>query len=810
MFGRLLAPLLLAVLLLGVGGCSSSEQRAQSYYTHGQELLAKGQLDKAALEFRNALNLKADMVPAIYALADIAERKGDFQSAVSSYRSVAEHDPKNVEARVHLGRILVAGGQLDVASKYADEAYALAPKEADVLSLKGTVALKLGDPTKAVEFAQEALKVAPGTLEALMVLAAERMKAGDPKAALVYLDQGATGENDRNLALQLFRLTAFQALKDDNGVEGVFKKLSQYYPGDIGVRDGLVNWYLSKGRKDDAEAALRDFAVANPKNSQAELAVVDFLRREKGNEAAKAELQARIDKGGDTFAFEGALAQLAFAEGKYSDASDLLDKLIAKTSDANNKNAARILLARMMAAQKDWAGAGKLVGTVLAGDAQNVDALMVRASIRMNSGKVDDAIDDLRTALNEAPQSPQVLLLLAAAYERNSDFDLANEQYAKVVQIAQFQPDVALVYAQFLLRYGKAEQAERVLTELRSRVPNNAQVLTLLAQLKLNRQDWLGAQELADALRKVNQGPDTTTANQVLAAALSGQKKYDEALSVLQSSVSAESDPTGTPLASLVRAYVAAGKRDVAEQFLKSILQSNPGNELAQVLLGSLYALDKQPDQAEATFKAAISAKPDSALGYQAMAQFYAGTGHLDQAEQVAREGLQHVPDNGQLRLMLALMLERDGKYDDAIQEYQTLNKADPQSTVVANNLASLLSDYRTDPASLDQAFEIASRFRSSEIPQFLDTLGWIYYLKGENAQALTLLKTAADHLPTVAAAQYHLGMAYKALGQNALAQASLERAVTISGTAGFPQLDKAQAALKELAQANAAPSSVN
>ena len=90
------------------------------------------------------------------------------------------------------------------------------------------------------------------------------------------------------------------------------------------------------------------------------------------------------------------------------------------------------------------------------------------------------------------------------------------------------------------------------------------------------------------------------------------------------------------------------------------------------------------------------------------------------------------LPDSAPLQLLLATVLEREAKYDDAIDIYRKMIVADPTSTIVANNLASLLSDYHNDPASLDEAFQIASRFRSSDIPQFLDTLGWIYYLRGD------------------------------------------------------------------------------
>ena len=365
------------------------------------------------------------------------------------------------------------------------------------------------------------------------------------------------------------------------------------------------SWYVSKGRKDDAEADAPDLCRRQSQQCPGAACGRRFpAAAKRARTRPRPSCKAHIDKGGDTFVYQMALAQLTFAGGDFPAAGDLLTKLIADTSDKAKKNTARVLLARISGANKDFAAAGKLVDTVLAEDAKNVDALVMRASLRMNDGKIDSAIEDLRAALNEAPQSSTVSAGARQAYERNSNFDLANDQYAKAIQIEQFRPEVALGYAQFLLRYGKADQAERVLTESRSRAPNNPQVLTLLGQLKLNRQDWVGAQEVADALRKLNDTTDKGTADQILATALSGQKKYDEAVNVLQSSIS-QSDPTGSPLAALVRAYVQAGKADVAEQFLNTVLTSNPKNQLAQVLMGSLHLLNKQPDQAEAAYKAA-------------------------------------------------------------------------------------------------------------------------------------------------------------------------------------------------------------
>ena len=126
------------------------------------------------------------------------------------------------------------------------------------------------------------------------------------------------------------------------------------------------------------------------------------------------------------------------------------------------------------------------------------------------------------------------------------------------------------------------------------------------------------------------------------------------------------------------------------------------------------------------------------------------------------------------------MALELSGQYDAAIAEYETMFAADPRSTIVANNLASLLSEHRGDPASLDRAFTIASRLKGSDVPQFLDTLGWIYNLKAEYDQALPLVQSAAEKVPESGTYQYHLGITYKGLGQKERAIASLKKAVEL------------------------------
>ncbi|HVG50986.1 MAG TPA: tetratricopeptide repeat protein, partial [Xanthobacteraceae bacterium] len=105
-----------------------------------------------------------------------------------------------------------------------------------------------------------------------------------------------------------------------------------------------------------------------------------------------------------------------------------------------------------------------------------------------------------------------------------------------------------------------------------------------------------------------------------------------------------------------------------------------------------------------------------------------------------------------------------------------------PGSMVVANNLASLLTDRRTDQASKDRAFTIALPLAKSQVPQFKDTLGWIYYQRGDYRNAITLLEEAATALPNNGWVRYHLGMAYAASAAEEKATEHLKKALEFEG----------------------------
>lgn len=771
----------LALAVLQVTGCVSAEDRAQSYYENGMKLFSEHNNAKAAIEFRNAVRLKKDLIGAWTALAEIDETDRNWPGVVTDLRTITDLTPNDVSARLKLGKLLLLAGSLDDALKLANAGIALDDRNADFHALKAAISFKLGDGAGAVREARSALELDPTNADALMVLAVDRSEKGDAKGALSLLQDPLLAQAkdlENNLGFQLLKIKLFGQTGDFYSVEEALKKLAEMNAQEPGYRKLLINFYVEQGRIDLAEREMRGLAVANPSDSETALNLVRFLYTvKKDPAAARSELNDRIRMGGEVFPYQMALANMDLAEGKLADGRQLLEKLNSPGHSPEQVRTARSALAQIYLSERNYDAAETLANDILRDDPHNVSALKLRASIRIGRAQLDAAIADLLEARNYQPRSIELMSLLATAYERSGLIELADKQLADATRVSDFDATTGLEYAAFLQRRGSIARTEDILIELNKRRPNNIQVLSMLAEVRLARGNWIGSQEIAESIRRIDNNTDK--ADQILGAAFIGLKKYDEAIAAFQNAYNAvPSAPQ--PMEFMVGALLKANKKEQAINFLKSVLSKNPDNANALVLLGSIQLTSGAADEALKSFLAAIKAQPNDMVGYRAVADYYINLKNYDEAINVVRAGIQQRPDAMALHMILASAYEQKGSFDSAISEYEFMLDKQPGNLILANNLASLLLDHGSDQASLKKAQSLAAILRKSEIPQFKDTLGWASYHQGDYRTAVALSEEAAAALPDQAAVRFHLGMGYIATGQFSKASEQLKKALEL------------------------------
>lgn len=795
---RVVAQVILVAAALALSACESSDERAQGHLDKALALIEEGNTVEAELELLNALKLKGSLPVAHQELGDIRYAAGNLQSAAGHYLRVIELDETAVEARIKLGQIMLRANQLDEALSYAQTAAQIAPDNAEALVLRAGVAFQLANFDNAADLANQALAINPNEAGARLILATLAYRSGAVSDAFGQIEQALEGDPG-NTALNLFMIQLLESADRSDEIGGVLSRLIRFHPEEKRFHETLVRWRVARGEIDEAEAALRAYVATRPGDPGAALSVVELLATQRNVKAAMAELDSLIAAAPDEaarFPYEITLSRLETALGETDKAIARLKRIIETQDDAKQSDAARVRLAELLLATGAEADAVGLIETVLKSDEKNAEALGIRAQLALRADRYDDAIQDIRAAQATAPDNWRFMLIEAEAHKLNGSASLAGERMAAAVEASNRDPVATAAYARHLASNGKADFAESLVEGGLTRTPDNVALLNLLAQLKLARGDWFGAEQVAQRLEAVDGGQ--AAMQLVMAQVIANNDRGEEDITYLEKLVRGK-DAQVSSMAALVMSYLRSGRPDEAAAFVAEVVEKNPENPAALILKGDLETQLANPDAAEAAYRGAIDIAPDAIEAYQALVGHLLRYGRNEEAIETARAGLARKPDVTRLRLSLALLLKEQGDTAGAIAEYETLYEQIPNSFVVANNLASMMIEVDQSPEQVERAFTLARRLRDADLPHYKNTYGWLLYLRGETEHAIRYLKSAAEALPNVMLAQYHLGLAYAKLGLVDEARTSLTRAIELGGDQNLPEIAEAKEALAAL-----------
>lgn len=779
------AAVILTAMLL-VTACSSPTEKADKFYREGVQKLEKGELAKARIEFQNAVQIKPKLVSAWYGLAQIAEKEADFPKLFGLLQKVVELDPKHLEAQIKYGRLLLVAGKLDRALETSNTALALSPDDLAAQSLKAAVLFKLNDVEAALSLANAVLAKDEKYVDALVILAMDKIAAGDSEKAIEYLDKGIA-QNEKNLALQLMKIKALSNLKrDDNAIE-IYKKLIVLYPESNELKLGLAELYYKLARTGDAEQELRNIVKLNPDNVQYVTNLLSFIQTTQGAEAAKKELQALVTNNPKNLEYKFLLVNF-YKETKQTQLAEaLLNDVVKAVPDSKDAIKAKAVLATIAMEAGDKTRAGDLVAQVLEKDKNNEQALIIKASMLMEQSDLENAIATLRIILRDAPNSSRALFLLAKSHELAGSTALAEEHYLRAFQTSKMSGEFGVPYAQFLLKRGQVSRAEKTVEDILGQTPNHVPTKRLLAQIKITQGDMVGAQKVADELRKFG---NSDVSEQIMGVIFATKKNYAESISSFQRAYNAAPDDI-QPLAGLVKTYLLAGKVKEASDFLDNVLKANPKNVNAKLLKSQLLVLSGDKEKAIEVYNQLVNEKSDNAEVYQQLANAHVHDNKLIEAEKVIKLGLTKVPTNFSLQLSQAAIYEMTNRYDAAISAYDAMLKQRPDAEVIVNNYASLLAERKNDKKSFEHAYTLAQRFKNSEIPQFKDTLAWSAYRVGKYDEALAQMKVATEKMPELAIFHYHLGHIYLAKQDKPNAKRAFEQVLKLTQKNNFEYYDE-------------------
>jgi len=717
---------LVALVLAGAAACASPEQKLGGYLKSGAAFLEEGRIGQASVQFQNALKIDPDNVDALIGISDIHEKRGDYAQMFSVLQRVSRLAPARRDVQLDLAKLYLLANDSKAALDLADAALKAAPQDADFLAVKAAILFRLQNPAEAVDFAKRALAVDPNNQEAATVLASERVLARDNEGALKILEAAIARTKDSAI-LQLLRVQVLQNLGRQDDIRAAYQALVAANPQEPAYRRMFVTSLLEANDLAGARDQLVEVARLMPQDLNAKLDVVRIDFRMSGFAKAQETFLGFIDAAEDERKEDLQVAYGAFLreQKKFDEAQALYESIIGgRKAELGSILRAKNELAALRILQGDQPAARKLVDEILAADRRNQDALLKRASFAIGEGRHDDAIADLRMIENDHPDAVPSKLLMAAALETKGDFDLAAAQYARAFDASRRAPAPANLYANYLIRRGDYARAARILSESIAVNPGSEENLKLLASLRLAQQDWQGAEQAAQALRVA--GGEDETVSRILSAAYSGLEDYASAINILTEQH--EKTPlSARPLASLIQAYVDAGRVGDAERFLASMIAKNPDHYDARILIAQVLGFGRRGEEAREYLRQAIDIDRRRAEAYEALYRSLAVDGRRADAGFAIEQGVAAVPDSDGLKILLADHFIAVGRADAAIGVYEEILVRRPGDLIVANNLASLLSE-KDDPQSRARALSIAAPLKDATNGYFADTYGWALF----------------------------------------------------------------------------------
>ena len=802
--GSLLRLLALSLGLSLLAACDSAEDRAEKHFQKGVALLEAGDTDRALVEFRNVFKLNGAHAEARKAYARAVRERGNLREAFGQYLRLVEQYPDDLEGRRALSELGVRLQNWAEVERHGAKAIELAPDDPRVQVIASAItyrqAIQQGDATArraAVEDALALQAVQPENQINQSIIIDGKLRDGDFQGALAEVDTAIAGNPDE-LHLYRARLQILNTIEDNDAIEEQLRVMVERFPDDNPTKALLIRFLIAQGDLAGAEGFLRAQFEPGIANDPARITLIQFLLNARGRDAARDELAAFIVEGTNTDRFRAMRATMDFEDGKRDAAIAELDDILATAPESDQKRDFKVIQAQFLLNTGNEVGARKLIEEVLQADPTMVAALKLRANWLIDGDTADQAINVLRTALDQSPDDPSIMTLMARAHQRNGNHELAGEMLSLAVEASNNAPQESLRYAAYLLAENKPMPAESILIQALRLSPENPQILSQLGRIYVRIEDWSRAEQIGNALRNIGTEQTIAEADGLKLALLSAQERTDDAIALLENLASENAGQVGAQV-TVVRSHLLRGDIPSARQFLDRMLADNPDEPVYRFLDAAIMIATGDVSGAEDRYRALLRDNPTLERVWMELIRLQAAAGRDGDAKATLDAALTQIPDGRDLLWTRASQLERDGNTEGAIEIYERLYAQNSATSIVANNLASLLATARDDDESLARAYTVARRLRDAEFPPFQDTYGWIAYRRGDFNEALRHLEPAARGLPDDPIVQFHLGMTYLAANRRTEARDQLQHTLDLAGDDPRPQFQTARDELSKL-----------
>ena len=611
-------------------------------------------------------------------------------------------------------------------------------------------------------------------------------------------------------------------------------RASAYY------HDGLAHLYeelaVNNGRPDYASQAVEEYKLAlsaDPTSKYLQDGLADLYFRIGRIREAVSAAQEQVKKDPNDVSAHTLLGKVylrSLGDMQGSQSSEMLTLAIGEYEKLASLNPqdleTHLILGQLYGLNHDSAKAEAQFKAARTIDGNSEDAVLNMARLYTEQGQTQRAVDAL-TAIPADDRGARIDFALGAAYDQMHKPREAAVAYKAALDEDGDNPDGERALAAALVASNQPDEALKVYEQLAKADPSDLSSLLKIAAIQGGQGKSVEALATIKKAKTVPGAADSLELSFTEATIYDSMGKYDQAVTILQSVLTATAQPAGKysddaksnratfldrlaivqkeqgktaeaiatykQLIALGGEYLLAGYQGevnvysdahqwketlaVAEEASKAL----PGNRGVQMLYAFQLAVNGQGDRALALANTQLDGSASDLSTLVSIAnidlelhRFPAAIASLDKADALATTGDQRQ----MVTLLRATVLDRDKQYAAAEAQYRKVLAADPNSAAALNDFGYMLAD-RDD--RLPEALKMIQQAVVLEPTNgaYLDSLGWAYFRLGQYALAEKNLQKALERTPSDASIHDHLGQLYEKTGRLKLAVAQWERSMT-------------------------------
>lgn len=441
-------------------------------------------------------------------------------------------------------------------------------------------------------------------------------------------------------------------------------------------------------------------------------------------------------------------------------------------------------------------------------------ALELMAEYYLGKKRIAAADSMFRQMLRYDSTNTDAWFGLGMIAQQRKNFEKAKTYYAKCLDInPAYDPRVYDFLGSIYLSQGEFEKGKDIFMRSLDVYKDNGLAFSRLGMISEASGDTASA--IRYYKRAIQEAPGFKEPVEQLNRLYTVRRDWNSAAALLQQTITADSSDIENWL-SLAGLYVTMGEIDSAKAVYRHVQQDFPRDGRADLILGRIYLDEEAYGKAFDSFKTITVKFADSPNGWiecgrallladsveqavdylkQGLAidnnnflgNYLTGTAYLQMGNNLdavpyLEKSLESVRDpEQQLPIIgsLANAYDAIGRHEVADSLFQRALVIDPDNATILNNYSYSLSLRNT---ALDTALTMAMRALEQEPDNgsFLDTIGWIYFLRQDYGTARTYLEKAWNVRDTSAEVADHLGDVYWKLGEPAKAVEAWNKALEL------------------------------